>query len=64
MPPLKNRRWLSNIEIAFMLKTTGNAKESVVFLSEHTGPNVFVNTEETKKKWQRNWQATVNLQLL
>ena len=51
---------------AFIQKATGNgnATETVVPLSEQMGLNMFVHTEETRRKRQRNWQATRNLQLL
>ena len=55
-----------NSKAAFIQKATGNgnAQETVVPLSEQMGLNVFVLTEETRRKRQRNWQATRNLQLL
>ena len=39
-------------------------QRKLVPLSEQMGLNVLVHTEETRRKRQRNWQATRNLQLL
>ena len=52
---------MDNFGAVPVLYATGNGKETVVSLSEQMVLNVFAHTEETKRKRQRNWQATWNL---
>ena len=55
-----------NFWAAFIQKSTGNSKatETVVPQSEQMELKVFGHSKETKKKRQRNWQETRNLQFL